>query len=555
MQEPYLYNERFQVIHGAQYFVNGMLDFGDYAPRADGAYRTHFGPSISHAGVVYAVNSRNLSYALRRLTGCRSPEIPGADQLMRERQAVFIAAHQGAAQALARQYEPYFNEYKGSYQEGFEHHADAHDKRLLRIHAWAEMTIENLPFGVGPVTKSVLVKQKGLEYAKPGKKPRCIGDLGVTASLVGFRLCHYLKIAQDSECFSYRGGVFRFCKSPDPFALENVFEELIHLRHRAYFVCFSDDSCLSLQGATRPRWFNLDISSCDASHTDELFELIERIVPEGICRHDMELVTAQCGQTIRLVCVEDPRRVVLLRAVCRLLFSGSVLTTAINNLANFLIFMSIMDADFPDTCTNGVYDGLAQAISRTGYTVTGCEPLEHPEDLQFLKNSPVLDTSGRWRPMLNLGVLFRSSGTCHGDLPGRGALRDRAHVFQRGLLRCTYPYTRFELLNAMLAAIGDGDATLPEDFLRDLRFKVIDNPLYPKYWATTDSILRRYRATLPDYYWALEQLRHAAYGDHLSGDFFERVLLKDYGLGCCRENASYLNLSYNIGREQALPGF
>ena len=301
--------------------------------------------------------------------------------------------------------------------------------------------------------RSVLWKLKTKEYAKPGKKPRGICDLGVTASLRGAWITNYLKTAQAAEVIEAEGGEFVFCKSPDPFELEKHFNNLINPKGRFYFVYFSDDSCLSIRGEDGVvRLYNLDISSCDASHGPAVFDALIALMPNAQTRADMSKLVQQCQLPLRIVSNANKNHVVFLKPRWPKLLSGSTITTAINNLANFAIAMAIVRgyALAPDDVEN---PSMVRAAASVGYILTGCKPLAGPHQLQFLKHSPVQDCEGKWRPMLNLGVLVRASMTCDGDFPGRGPLKPRIEAFQRGLLKGAYPYCRFDILNEMTRAV------------------------------------------------------------------------------------------------------
>jgi hypothetical protein len=80
------------------------------------------------------------------------------------------------------------------------------------------------------------------------------------------------------------------------------------------------------------------------------------------------------------------------------LYSGSTLTTAVNNIACLLIALNIADLGAINKAS------IEGAAERAGYVLTGTDCLETIEDLQFLKHSPVRDTQGVYRPVLNLGV-------------------------------------------------------------------------------------------------------------------------------------------------------
>jgi len=221
--EQYEYNDDFVVVKGHEYFVNGELNFPPDEEEMDGTYRTVFGPAVSHTGQIYSNTNHNFKYAMRRLTGIRKPEIPGLHCRLLANQAAFINTHQSFLDKLRNSYSPYFDDYKGAELEALEHHADPHIKRILRIQAYRELVEQALATDDSSLwVKSVLWKLKKNEWAKPGKKPRSIGDLGVAAFLLGFRVTSFLKGAQSEEVIDVNGGSMVFCKSPDPFELSDI---------------------------------------------------------------------------------------------------------------------------------------------------------------------------------------------------------------------------------------------------------------------------------------------------------------------------------------------
>lgn len=504
--------------------------------------------------MVYANNSRNLNLALRRLTATREPERPGFEAELRRSQSATISEFKDEFAEIAKMYEPFFEDYKGIVAEEQEHYADPHIKRDLRIQAHEEISQENQPLGVAPVIWAVTVKMKPREYAKPGKKPRCIGDLGVAASLQGFRLTWHLKMAQSAVEVRHKGGVAIFIKSPNPFDLKRAFELLINPEGRATFVYFSDDSCLSIYGGTKYDYYNLDLKSCDSSHTDDLFTLLEDMVPGGLTKDDMKILTAQCALPLRIICRENPKLKVKLATVGRILFSGSTITTAINNLANLLIFMCIMECEYsPAVDARGENVSINQAANKAGYVLTGTTSFSDPEHFQFLKNSPVRDTTGEWQPMLNFGVLLRAMGTCHGDLPGRGPLRPRAEAFTRGLLQGCYPFTDCAVLDAMRRAAGSGPAVLDRETTLSLSFKVEVDAKYPRYRVDEASFALRYGLEAFEMADLCYVVGNLGFGEHYSGRCVDKILRLDYGV-TTTENIDqlYTNASHDCDGETAI---
>jgi hypothetical protein len=470
---------------------------------------------------------------MRRLTGKRL--VKGADgkyiknyhEQLFNNQRRFFVEHTDIFKNVARSYEDYFHEYKGSEEEAREHYNDPHQKRLLRLKAWKELNDANQQSDdTDPWVKSVLWKLKKDEWAKPGKKPRMIGDLGVGASLRGFRVTNSLKVAQESEPVYVNGGEMYFCKSPDPVIMEQVFKKLIDPPGRFYFVYFSDDSCLSIRRKDGGvDFYNLDISSCDASHGPAIFQQLVDLVPPTV-RPDMQMLVDQCQLPLRVVSRVDPSVKLLLKPNRPMLYSGSTITTGINNIANLAIGIAISECDYTSP------DDIRLAAERAGYIVSGCKPLQHPEDLQFLKHSPVLDSNNCYKPMLNLGVLLRASGVCRGDLPGRGPFSIRARDFQAALLNGAYPQADFEVLQLMKGVVkGSKKIEIPHLF----EYKVEVNDNFQPFFAQRDSIMRRYRLSDLEYAEVIEFAK-SGFEQFSNSVGLSKILDLDYGLECCEDD-------------------
>lgn len=523
---------------GHEFFENGELKFPKYDNESlcDGTYRTVFGPSVGHNGIIYGNTDHNFGYAMRRLTGSREPGIPGWHDQLFYQQTHFIRHHQPFYKMLSKLYSTYFEGYLGAEWESRYHHADPHAKRALRIMAHKEL--EENGFYCDDSSswlKSALWKMKKNEYAKPGKKPRSIGDLGVMASLLGFRLTNFLKTAQASEVVEINGGELVFCKSPDPFELERHFQNLLSPRGRFYYLYFSDDACLAIRdddGVVHR--YNLDISSCDSSHGPAIFDTLINMMPEGLPRDDMKRLITQCESPLRVVSQSNPANKLKLKPTRPMLYSGSTITTAINNLANLSIGLAISECDFKHI--PGIENPiLVEAAEKAGYIITGCTPLEHFEDVQFLKNSPVLDTDNQWRPMLNYGVFARASGTCDGDLPGKGGLQERAYKFQQDLIACTYPYTRggpIDIMRQTFNMKGHSITSTHRTIENIVNFKVVNNPAYPHYTMNPESFCTRYRLESFEYIDICEGFARSTYGQVSASSGLSKILNKDYGLHC-----------------------
>jgi hypothetical protein len=230
---------------------------------------------------------------------------------MRRNQKRFIDSHQHYLLKLKNLYTPYFVAYQGAVEECELHVSDPHPKKRLREDALRELHESSEIFK--PLwVKDVLYKMKKDEWAKPGKYPRMIGDLGVAASLQGFRVTDYLKIAESYESTYHNGIKSEFVKSPSQAKLRQVFSQLIQPDARGYFCYFSDDSCFSITINYRTYMYNIDISSCDSSHTTSLFQALCDITPD-VAQADMRALVDQLRLPIRIVSSSNPKNKVILK--------------------------------------------------------------------------------------------------------------------------------------------------------------------------------------------------------------------------------------------------
>lgn len=525
--ETYIYNERFICLSGGRFWNNGNLSFTHHPqPAHPKYYRTVSGPAVSTTGVIFDDSNVNTGLAIRRLTAVKFPEKPGYEKTLFENQERCFQQHNDFWLRVKTLYARHFEDFLGNLEECIEHHADKHEKRELRIHGFDNLMNGDAHTFTNWVRKNRAIwKLKKGEWAKPNKKPRMIVDLGVEASLMGFRVTHFLKCAQAEEPIFHNGGEIRFCKSPDLYALEDVFENLINPKGRYFFVYFSDDACLSFRDSKgRVRMYNLDISSCDASHGPSVFDTLLKITPDHL-RGEMANLISQCQVPLKLTNREDPRESLRVRPIHPMLYSGWTGTTAINNVANISIAVNVSEIDELESG-----EQIRAAAERAGYVVTGWEQeLTSYTDLQFLKHSPVLDTTGVIRPMLNIGVLLRASGVCHYDLPGssKTPMLERAAAFQRGLIQGAYPRTRSELFENMKAAVGSGPCTESNYF----KTKTIADD-YPTYTVANDAMFKRYRLNDLEIQDVVHTFGRLPCGYLYASPALEKILELDYGLKC-----------------------
>jgi hypothetical protein len=370
--------------------------------------------------------------------------------------------------------------------------------------------------------KYILLSFKKKEYGKNKKYPRVYANLGIHSSLRGFRLMDYLKIAMSRRPYRYKGGRMEFIKSPARHRLREVFRNLINPTGKYYASVFSDDSCLAIRCGNEVKMYNMDISSCDASHYEQVFQDFIEIFPP-ILRDEITQLVAQCESTCKIFS-QDGVHYVKLKPNGPFLPSGSVLTTAFNTFAVYRIIRSIIDEEATTA------EEIKAAASKVGYILT-VEHCETYHKLQFLKHSPARDVHGHLQPVLNLGVILRLSGTCVGDLPGRGPLQPRAAAFQKALLRGAVPYMSYDMIDIMKAQVATSDELELTKRELNLQYKVDfanegDQILIP---MDSYDIYRRYDLTQGDIM-ALHAFAASGFEEFSSLEAHTKILALDYDI-------------------------
>lgn len=525
--KEYAYNGSLTIVKGHRFFEEGRICFpATIIEHRDQSYRTIFGPSVSHDGVVNCKCNHCLSVSLTRLTCTRKPENPGYDQALKENQDRFISSKSNFIAKMCHRYMPHLSTFTTMEQELDEHYDDPHSKKGLRIQGKNDLDESGDRYSdVWSRTQHVLLKQKTDEVLPRDKLTRSIGDLGVEASLQGFRLMKMYKLAQEHEPFYLNGGLIEFCPSPSVATLSAVFDKLLNPPGRFYFVYFSDDSCLSLRVKSKVHLFNLDISKCDASHSPAIFQaLLDTTTGEP--RKAMQCLVDQCCLPVTIKGTGKGEKIVARFKEIKL-FSGSTITTSINNLANILIALSISECTFTEEHIAG---RLTAAGERVGYILKGTTPLKHLHELQFLKHSPCFDCNGILTPMLNLGVFLRLSGSCRGDLPGskKIPIEERARLFQGSLIQSTYPYTHFPMLENMRHNFSSSDTKTSSLLRRSFKYK-IDYSVRKSSYFSDEEVGKRYNLSDIE----LDELRiffSSGLWDHTDLSVTRKILNMDYGL-------------------------
>lgn len=512
-------NNRFTpVADPSGFYKNEILKFTSLEPEIDQpvsiTFKTLFGYTFAHNGVIWKNDNVSLSLALYRHTCVRCPETPGYDSALRIAQTNYLTRHPKIHSYITSDlalYEPL-----PSMRELAVHTCTLpHAKRKLRQDALAQLQLSD---GIGEAVwcRSVEWKMKTGEYAKPGKIPRIIVDIGVSGSLQGSYWADLIKHYFGDRDIVMNDGIFRFETQPHPDKVMAAFERILKPTLNWSLTCFSDDAIYSQQ-RTSFDYCNLDVSSCDSSHTPELFESMFDAfsIPDDI----RDALKGQIMAPIRIHDTNSKKKTTLtLRPRGFYLQSGITITTLLNVYAWYCI------AHHHAEHTKATIIDSATAL---GYIVTQ-ELCEQPEDLQFLKLSPTLDNTGTYRAMLNLGVIIRASGVCKGDLPGRGCILTRAADFQSSLMNgllASIDYPPLSKLNPKTHSNILDDYSDISGSLHHTKAHLSVRHSYHR-----DSFYTRYKLTTHEIDELENLISLAAPGTTIWSSAASKILLKDYGL-------------------------
>lgn len=400
----------------------------------------------------------------------------------------------------------------------------AHPKRKLRVKADRDIHFSGKKYHPTRV-KRVRYKLKPHELLAQGKYPRAIGDLTCPGSTMGGYIMDTIKMVFAIP-FVIGSASCRFVKCPDIQILKGVFHNLMS-HPGLYFVFFSDDSCIGLDCTDGRLIANLDISACDGSNFDPVFDCLKRAMDvDARFSYDIEGIFAQCLLPFIVHSVDYMQRIVF-TPLGKVLYSGSVLTTCINNMANTLIFLSIVHK------LGGVVRSkqdsmkiIQEAAEEVGF-ILKVDVCTHHGDIQFLKHSPAF-VKGEIVPYLNLGVWMRGFGHCVGDLPivkgskkGDRSYSTRARAYNSDVVKSRVHAGKHVIQRAFQEHVID--TTLETKFEEILSTNGCDT------FIPTEELAARYGVTST----AIEELGHLISGigtrQKITSDTIDRIFAKDYG--------------------------
>lgn len=351
-----------------------------------------------------------------RMLALRKPELLGFSDRLRSNQSRIAIRYRG----YIHRFQKFLHHHlivKDHEEAYFSWLYQPHAKRKLRMQVH-NSDLSYLDLFSDP-EKPVEYKLKPGELLTQGKK-RGIGDLSAKRTQISAWCIAQLKEAWAVPYIIGRSEA-RFIPSPDKNVLKDTFDWLMTPSLGDFrFVYFSDDCSFSVGAIDGVFMANGDISQCDGSHYDPIFDtLFEILVNSGTpVYHDaLKYAFDALGLPLTMRNKHNYAEKVQYFFNSKRLYSGSVLTTIINNYANLLIFFAFCKRckDFSLCTRSQLSETYRLAAQDVGYIVK-CKVCDIPEDLQFLKHSPVLAHDGDYYPVMNLGTFFRGFGAVYGDL-------------------------------------------------------------------------------------------------------------------------------------------
>jgi hypothetical protein len=401
-------------------------------------YRSMF-MNVSSSATVYADTANNRNKACYRLTSSRlHPTRPLYESELRTKQlSPLTVAEVKYFKRLRRLLEMKCRTFSDYESNVVENALMPHVKRMIRVQALNELRDLGLVLSPDEYVLKAKAKLKKLEWAKNGKYPRQVIDLTTRGSLVAGYLVNEMKSAMAVEPMVLNNGECEFVASPDHNTLRSTFEKLLNPGKQLYFCYFSDDSCVSIRCVDGIFKCNMDISSCDGSNGPAIMKLLEMVCPrQGAYKSSIQHALKQLKHKLTISSPHDKKKKVKLTPLTYIQYSGSVLTTILNNLSNTKIFTKIAQRLHPGMRMADCEQMIIDSAEDAGFKVT-VQVCARKQLLQFLKHSPMDDIYGNLQPVLNLGVLLRTKGVAKGDIPGRrrdGSLAHRLSKFHDSVM-------------------------------------------------------------------------------------------------------------------------
>lgn len=524
VDKPFSFNGLFLIPENfCHYAIDGIIPFNKgIIPKGWYSYVFLF----YHNSVIFEKSCTNLSKAFRRQTCCRNVETPGWDFEARTRQFKMFSINllnnrrwSGVLNRFLFHLQSHLSIIHSDLVEFLKKFSElTHPKRKLRVCANNQLgylgTIyENL------YMDKIVLKLKCPEWAKNNKYGRTIGDYSVEGSLLTHGLIDYMKEVLFKDYVSFSFTIFK-SRPPSVFTLRDLFHRFYY-EERDLYALNSDDGMVKILCSDGTLYANLDISSCDISNGPAIFAfLLEWSKVDSILYYFVDLAIKQCQQKVKIPNPEDRRQKFYVKPVQPIEFSGSTLTTILNDLAMYLVALRFSYIKGSRVFTkNETKKMFLDCVESSGYIFSFDEVAF--EGLQFFKHSPVV-IDGRVYQCLNLAVLLRCVGHTKGDFPGRGSVSERGMNHTASVLR---------------GLVHSGNTVVLRAFLE--RFSGYDvEPIQTDHVISGESpedlgyfpFIARYSATISEVDELISQILTLRVGSVINSGLIRRVFYIDYGI-------------------------
>jgi hypothetical protein len=422
----------------------GRIQFNCDPDKQFNTYKTFGELTFYHTCREYSTSGINTSLAFTRLSNTRFLDEPGLHELLEENQSHGVTNpwFVSVLRELHCDIVTHFLNATMPADKELEQHAyTAHTKKKVRVVSFLEILATGTLYTIDWLL-SAKGNVKPFEWAKQGKLPRMVVDLTCKGSLYAGWVFNQLKVLLTDNPIIRAGARARFVPKANLDPLRRVFTDAISSIYWLEFFFHSDDGFfrfISHDGVTY--FVEIDIASCDTSHTRALFDVLSSLSPDGWAGEFFHIALKQLTLPIKLINRENRKESVTfdMLETAFALYSGSVATTYLNCLALILVFCIILSSDIRDCVgVSEVQKCVYGCGLQAGYKLT-VHASEDVRDVVFLKHSSTKDGS----PWLNLGVMLRVLGCCRGDYPKiRGwpsfltTFAAKARSYQISLVQC-----------------------------------------------------------------------------------------------------------------------
>lgn len=481
----------------------------------------------------YAVTPRGLIQGARkRLFGVRNNDIAFHRQLVKNQENAVKS--KGC------------DEFRKFFAENLKSRHDAHDREII----WLALPNPRRKLRKRTKAKShakgrfVQDRRKYTDYKpKPGemlaagKQLRAIGEISLESAFEHGPSANEHKLIY-AKPFYHQGAVSCFIMGPTDEELDRAFKLLTDSSEWLRFIYFSDDSCVAVQCTDGLFLANIDFKWSDGSMFYPAFNYAKSVwTQDELAKGTIKRAFKQCTKPIRLInrvkgfelkstiakhFIEIP-----LKKGQYVLPSGFSGTTLMNNNSQVIYFSQLTEHLRPGMTRAAVAEQLTRAAHASGLDVK-IDICECVEDLQFLKHSWALDTSGVYKPYVNLACWLRGYGQVDGHVQFSTKLtfEQRMTQYTSDIMRSRDRWGATALSDVFTEAYPLPSSGANEHLLESERYRSGITGCR----LQDESVCRRYRLDPGEYYHFLEMTRlNLRVGTHISHPVIGKIMMKDYG--------------------------